>query len=248
MGDWWPCQNSRNVRSSKAGLRCTRENVRDAGGALAVGPVAGTTPAVVAVLGPHRLADQVAGPALTDLGEDLLVGRPAVVGVDEQRHGGPQGQLVAGRRGGAGDRGQVVVQVHGELMRPERQQRRGQFVEEAGPECGPVDAWAIPHEVHELLHGARYWQSHDGRRSARREPLGHPHRPPLRRRSAARGVPLHAGPLRLDVPAQAVDDADVRRVRLGGGHQRPVPPAAGCWRHGPVDGLRHAHAHGSRLR
>jgi methylmalonyl-CoA mutase N-terminal domain/subunit len=32
------------------------------------------------------------------------------------------------------------------------------------------------------------------------------------------GVPLHQGPVRVDVPLEAVDDADVRRLRHGRGH------------------------------
>ena len=44
----------------------------------------------------------------------------------------------------------------------------------------------------------------------------------VRRRRVPRAVPLHPGPLRLDVPLEAVDHADVRRVRHRRGHQRPL--------------------------
>ena len=42
----------------------------------------------------------------------------------------------------------------------------------------------------------------------------------------------------LSLPA--LDDADVRRVRGGRGHERPVPPAPGRRSDGAVDRLRHA--------
>ena len=35
--------------------------------------------------------------------------------------------------------------------------------------------------------------------------------------------PYTRGPVRLDVPLEALDDADVRRLRHGRGHQRPLP-------------------------
>ena len=55
-------------------------------------------------------------------------------------------------------------------------------------------------------------------------------------------VPLHARGAPRDVPQADVDDAPVRRLRLGQGVQRalPLPALEGLDR--PVDGLRPAHA------
>ena len=41
-------------------------------------------------------------------------------------------------------------------------------------------------------------------------------------RRAARRVPVHPGALRVDVPLEALDDADVRRLRHGRGHELAV--------------------------
>jgi hypothetical protein len=72
-------------------------------------------------------------------------------------------------------------------------------------------------------------------------------RPVVRLRPAARrGLPRRAAvhprhpPDRL--PHAAVDDAHVRRLRRGRGHQRALPPAAARRPDRAVDRLRHAHA------
>ena len=67
-----------------------------------------------------------------------------------------------------------------------------------------------------------------GRAPARRrlrDDVGRPARAGVRprRRRVPRPVALHAGPVRLDVPLEALDDADVRRLRHRRGHQPPLP-------------------------
>ena len=64
----------------------------------------------------------------------------------------------------------------------------------------------------------------------------------------ARGVPVHARRLPDDVPRPPVDDAAVRRLRHGRGDERALPLPARPRPDGPLDGVRHADAHGLRLR
>ena len=68
-----------------------------------------------------------------------------------------------------------------------------------------------------------------------------------RTRRAGR-LPIHARGAPRDVPQAALDDAPVRRLRLGEGVQRtlPLPALEGLDR--AVDGLRPAHPAGPRLR
>jgi hypothetical protein len=65
---------------------------------------------------------------------------------------------------------------------------------------------------------------------------------------ASRRVPVHARRVREHVPGPAVDDAAVRRLRHGGGDQRALPLPARPRADRPVDRVRHAVAHGPRLR
>ena len=64
----------------------------------------------------------------------------------------------------------------------------------------------------------------------------------------SRRVPVHPRRLSDDVPGPALDDADVRRLRPAGGHERPlqVPARAGTDR--ALDRVRHARADGLRRR
>ena len=60
------------------------------------------------------------------------------------------------------------------------------------------------------------------------------------RRRAARGAPVHPRHPPDRLPQPALDDAHVRRLRRGRGHQRALPPAAAGGPDRPVDRLRHA--------
>ena len=70
---------------------------------------------------------------------------------------------------------------------------------------------------------------------------------PETRARTARRVPVHPGRLPLDVPRPAVDDAAVRRVRLGRRDQRALPVPARTRPGRPLGRVRHAHADGPRL-
>ena len=61
-----------------------------------------------------------------------------------------------------------------------------------------------------------------------------------RRARAARRIPLHARPIPGHVPRPAVDDAPVRRLRLGRGVERALPLPARPRADGPLDRLRPA--------
>ena len=64
----------------------------------------------------------------------------------------------------------------------------------------------------------------------------------------ARRLPVHAGRSRRHVPAAALDDAPVRRLRQRQGVQRALPLPAGARLHRPLDGVRSADAARARLR
>ena len=61
-------------------------------------------------------------------------------------------------------------------------------------------------------------------------------------------VPVHPRHLPDDVPRAPLDDAPVRRLRDGGGHERALPLPARARADRPLDRLRHADADGARLR
>ena len=65
---------------------------------------------------------------------------------------------------------------------------------------------------------------------------------PLRDIGPARRAALHPRHPPDGLPVAAVDDAHVRRLRRGRGHERPLPPAARRRPDGPLDRLRHADA------
>ncbi|CAA9323976.1 MAG: Methylmalonyl-CoA mutase, partial [uncultured Gemmatimonadaceae bacterium] len=75
-----------------------------------------------------------------------------------------------------------------------------------------------------------------------------PRRARPRGRRDARNVPVHPRDPPHRLPRQALDDAPVRRLRLGARHQRPVqvPPLAGA--DGALGGVRLPDAHGLRRR
>ena len=79
---------------------------------------------------------------------------------------------------------------------------------------------------------------------------GEPRRRLVVRRQArpARRVPVHARRVPDDVPRAAVDDADVRRLRPAGGHQRALQVPAGPGPDRTLHGVRHAGADGLRRR
>src|SRR5665647_1362619 len=64
----------------------------------------------------------------------------------------------------------------------------------------------------------------------------------------SRPVPVHPGSAAYDVPEPAVDDAPVRRIRVGGGYERTfqIPPLAGSDR--TFHRVPLSDAHGIRLR
>ena len=80
--------------------------------------------------------------------------------------------------------------------------------------------------------------------------VGHPARAGVRarRRRVPRRVPVHPRAVRVDVPLEAVDDADVRRLRHGRGHELAVQGDHPRRRRRPLDRVRHADAARARLR
>ena len=60
-------------------------------------------------------------------------------------------------------------------------------------------------------------------------------------------VSVHPRCLSVDVPRPSVDDAPVRRLRHGGGDERPLPLPHGARPDRALDGVRHADPHGLRL-
>ena len=85
------------------------------------------------------------------------------------------------------------------------------------------------------------------RRSRALDRVGYPHQarvPRARRTGGATRtgrVPVHARSPPRRVPRAGVDDAAVRRVRLGRGDEPPLPPAARPRSDRPLGGLRPAH-------
>ena len=71
---------------------------------------------------------------------------------------------------------------------------------------------------------------------------------PADARRAARRVPVHSRPVRLDVSRAPVDDAPVRRLRHARRDERAVPTAARARADGVVGRVRHADADGARPR
>ena len=61
-------------------------------------------------------------------------------------------------------------------------------------------------------------------------------------------VPVHPRAVRVDVPVEALDDADVRRLRHARRHEPPLPRDPRGGRRRPVDRVRPADADGPRLR
>ena len=77
----------------------------------------------------------------------------------------------------------------------------------------------------------------------------HRGRPAGRRRDRpARRLSVHARRVPVDVPRPPVDDAPVRGLRHRRGDQRALPLSARARADGALDRLRHALAHGPRLR
>src|SRR5581483_3102267 len=64
---------------------------------------------------------------------------------------------------------------------------------------------------------------------------------------AARRVPVHTRAVSDDVPREAVDDPAIRRLRLRGGDERPLPLPARARSDGALDRVRPADAAGPRL-
>ena len=99
------------------------------------------------------------------------------------------------------------------------------------------------------MDGPRRWRDEYERLRTPRHPLrddvGHPGGAGVRRRTVSRPVPEHAVAYVVDAPLEAVDDADVRRLRHGADTNERFPrPAARLRCDRPVDRARPAHADG----
>ena len=125
----------------------------DAGGALAVGPVARRCVLVAAVVLVERLGDEVARAPDACFGEDRLVLGVRIVVVDPHTHRGAHRQFVVGDGHHRGDLRVRVVEMHLEPARARREEARREVVEELPADVLRIARRTVPDQIDELLHG-----------------------------------------------------------------------------------------------